>query len=165
MHREDTEILLGDLSLADFEYQVNVREGTDRLYCPKTGIVIDRAIYSQMVSFIRKVHWLKRNNDKGGNEHTRKYLIDRERRKMRYAKNKKFRSVFYPLVSTLCNTESFKYDLNTVWDMHIFAFYDSLRRIQKIQEAKALTAGIYSGSLNAKKIDKESLNWFGDLKL
>lgn len=162
--QEDTAILLGDLCLSDFEYQVNVREGTDRLFCAKTGAVIDRAIYSQIVSYIRRTHWMKRNGDKGGNEHSRQYLIDRERRRLRYAKNKNFQSVLYPMVSTLCNTESFKYDMDTVWRMRIFAFYDSIRRIQKIQEAKALTAGIYSGNLNAKKIDKEALNWFGALK-
>lgn len=161
---EDTSILLGDLSLPDFEYQINMADNTERLFCKKTGVIIDRAVHSQISGFIRKMHWIKKNSDKGGNEHTRQYLIDRERRRMRYSKNRKFQSVLYPLISTLCNCESFKYNMQTVWGLHIFSFYDSLHRIKKIEEARSLTAGIYAGRLDGKKIDQEALNWFGALQ-
>ena len=161
--QQSTSILLGDLSLPDFEYQVSVKDGTERLFCRKNGVIIDRAIHKQVSDFIRKMHFLKPNHDRGGDAEGKRYLLERERRRMRYAKNKKFQSVLYPIISALCNCESFKFDMDTVWKMRIFAFYDSLRRIQKIQEAKALTAGIYAGNINAKKIDKEALNWFGAL--
>lgn len=145
--------MLGDLSLPDYEYQVNISDGTERLYCPRTQSVIDRGIYTQLSSFIRRLHWMKKNIDRGGNEHSRQYLIDRERRKMRYQRNRKFQSVLYPLISSLCNCEYTHFDLATVWDLRIFAFYDSLHRVKKIQEARALTAGIYAGTVNGKKID------------
>lgn len=162
--QEDTRILLGDLSLADFEYQVNMNDNAERLFCPKTGVVIDRAIYSQITSFVRRLHWLKKNIDRGGNEHSRQYLIERKRRSMRYQRNKKFQSVLYPLISGLCNCEYTHFDVNTVWDMRVFAFYDSLNRVKKIQQARALTNGIYAGTINGKKIDEESLDWLGVLK-
>ena len=141
-----------------------MNDNTERLFCPKTGVVIDRAIYSQITSFIRRLHWLKKNIDRGGNEHSRQYLIERKRRSMRYQRNKKFQSVLYPLISGLCNCEYTHFDVNTVWDMRIFAFYDSLNRVKKIQQARALTNGIYAGTINGKKIDEESLDWLGVLK-
>lgn len=132
---------------------MNVTDGTERLYSPSTKLVIDRGVHSQLSAFIRRLHWMKKNSDRGGNEHSRQYLIDRERRKMRYQRNRKFKSVLYPLISGLCNCEYTHFDMTTVWNLRIFAFYDSLNRVKKIQEARALTAGIYAGTVNGKKID------------
>ena len=163
--QEDTAIFLGDLDLRKFEYQLNPNDGTERLYDSESGAVIDRAIYSQVVGFIRKMHFMKRNADKGGNEHTRRYLIDRERRRLRLEQNKKYKSVLFPQVSALCNCCDFPYNMDTVWQVHIFAFNDSIRRIMKIREVQALTAGIYAGTVDGKKIEQESLNWMRDLDM
>lgn len=48
--------------------------------------------------------------------------------------------------------------------MKVFAFYDSIKRVQKIQGARALMAGIYAGTIDQKKIDTDELNWMGDYK-
>lgn len=100
--------------------------------------------------------------DHGANDDTRQFLIDRERRRLRYKRNRKFQSVLFPLISAIYNCEYYHGTLDDIWNMKVFAFYDSVKRIQKIQESRALTAGIYAGTVDSKKVEKESLNWFGD---
>lgn len=102
--------------------------------------------------------------DHGENEETRQYLLDRERRKQVRNRRKKFKSILFPLVSALVNCEYYHGSLEDVWNMKVFAFYDSIKRVQKIQGARALLAGIYAGTIDQKKIDTDELNWMGDYK-
>lgn len=162
MKPEDTSLLLGDLDLSQYELQFNTQDGSERLYNRKTNSIIDRAIYVQMTDFIRKIHDMKKNMDHGANDDTRQFLIDRERRRLRYKRNRKFQSVLFPLISAIYNCEYYHGTLDDIWNMKVFAFYDSVKRIQKIQESRALTAGIYAGTVDSKKVEKESLNWYGD---
>lgn len=161
---DDTSILLGDVDLSKYELQFNSQDGTERLYNRETKSVIDRAIYIQMTNYIRKIHDMRKNMDHGENEETRQYLLDRERRKQARNRRKKFKSILFPLVSALVNCEYYHGSLEDVWNMKVFAFYDSIKRVQKIQGARALLAGIYAGTIDQKKIDTDELNWMGDYK-
>lgn len=163
LKQEETSILLGDVDLSAYRLQINPADGAERLYNAKTGSVIDRAIYVQITNFIRTTHNMKKNMDRGGNENARQYLLDRKRQEMQFRKRRRFKSVLFPLISSLCNCEQFKGDINSIWDMKVFAFYDSIKRVQKIMEARAVTAGIYAGTVDSKKIDKEILNWMGNV--
>ena len=97
-------------------------------------------------------------------EHDREYMLAKERRAAKYARRPPhFESVLFPLISALCNHEGFKYNPDTVWDVRIFVFYDSLKRTQKITEARQLTAGLYAGTLDKKSISDDALNWLGNL--
>ena len=91
-------------------------------------------------------------------------MLAKERRAAKYARrHPHFESVLFPLISALCNHEGFKYNPDTVWDVRIFVFYDSLKRTQKITEARQLTAGLYAGTLDKKSISDDALNWLGNL--
>ena len=52
---------------------------------------------------------------------------------------------------------------NTKKHLKYSAFFDSIKRIDKIQNATLLLQGAYSGFASLKGIDKERLNWSGDL--
>ena len=68
------------------------------------------------------------------------------------------RSAYQPYVSTLVNHPNFKFDWHTVWDMKIYAFFDSLKRISIIENANHLYTGLYSGCIEYAKI-KRDLDW------
>ena len=54
--------------------------------------------------------------------------------------------------------------LKTVFDMNIYAFMDSLKRISKIKNATLLLQSGYSGfGISFKDIDKEELDWTGNI--
>ena len=79
-------------------------------------------------------------------------------------KNKPVKSWLQPLVSTMVNSEGFKRDDITVFDMKISAFMDSVARVSKIKNAELLLQSGYSGfGVDLKKIDRETLNYMGEL--
>ncbi|MDE7238410.1 MAG: hypothetical protein K2N41_01705, partial [Lachnospiraceae bacterium] len=62
------------------------------------------------------------------------------------------------------NYDGFKRNDQTVWDMNLFAFMDSIRRIDKIRNSNLLLQSGYSGfGVDLKKVNKEELNYLGEL--
>ena len=164
MTPDDTRLLFGDVDLSAFEPQVD-ESGNLRLFNRDTLAVIDEAAYRQAVAFIRKIHYIKYQRSVAGNDSTAQYMIDRQRRRMKYnRRNTKAEPVIAPLVSAMCNSAEFKYDMQTVWTLPIYAFFDSVRRIQKIRESQNISTGIYAGTIDGKKLPSGSLNWLGSLE-
>lgn len=127
-------------------------------------IKIDRYVYTVIVGALRKIHRLKRNDEIPGNEATRKVLIEDAREEAKENANKPISSFLFPLVSTMVNSEGFKRDDVTVFDMKIYPFMDSVSRIVKIKNADLKLYSGYSGfGIDLKKVDKEELNWIGEL--
>ena len=127
-------------------------------------IRIDKYAYFSIVGVLRKIHKFKRNNEIPGNETTRQILIEDARDEYEENKNKPSKSFLLPLISTMVNSEGFKRDDITVFDMKIRAFMDSVARISKIKNAELLLQSGYSGfGVDLKNIDKETLNYMGEL--
>lgn len=127
-------------------------------------ITIDRYAYLKIVSILRYMHGLKRNNEKPMNEITKRFLIDEAKEEYEINKDKPFKSYMLNLISTLVNTNGFKHDETTVFNMNIVAFFDSVKRIQKITQSELLLQSGYSGfGIDLKKINKNDTNRFGDL--
>lgn len=161
--KEDTRPLLGELDLSSYKIAQGEQDKEMFLVNDQDGSIIDRAIYSEIANHVRRLHNMKKNVIKAGNAETKKYLIERDRKRLHRLQRKPFESVLFPLISAMCNCEQFKYNQQTVWDISIFAFYDSIKRIQKIKDASSLLSGIYAGTVDAKKIPQESLNWMGNI--
>lgn len=166
--KEDTRILFGstlDFSRMSIIYDQNIDENI-MLQSSDNGaqIRIDKFIYSSIVNVLRKMHRLRRNDELPGNEITRRILIDDARDLYEENKNKSGGSYLLPLISTMVNSEGFKRDDVTVFNMKIRAFMDSVARVEKISNAKLLLQSGYSGfGIDLKKIDKETLNYMGEL--
>lgn len=156
------QLILKDIDLADFIPCKNTENDQIILYNAERDITIDRMIYSQIVDAVRKIHGLKRNNETPANETTKMILIDDAREESKAASQKPYKSTLKPLVSALtvkcglCGTDK-------VWDMKINAFFDSIKRINKIQDSELLLQGAYSGFTSLKGIDKNRLDWTGDI--
>lgn len=156
------QLILKDIDLADFIPCKNTENDQIVLYNAERDITIDRMIYSQIVDAVRKIHGLKRNNETPANETTKMILIDDAREEAKAASQKTYKSNLKPLVSALtvkcglCGTDK-------VWDMKINAFFDSIKRINKIQDSELLLQGAYSGFASLKGVDKNRLDWTGDI--
>lgn len=129
-------------------------------------IVFDRYTYTRITDFLRKLFNIKKNGDKPGNKGARKYLIIQSKEKFENSKNNTDdKSNLLNLISTMVNSEGFKHDEVTVFDMKYYPFMDSVKRINKIFHTKVLYQSGYSGfGIDLSKLNKETeLNMMSDL--
>jgi hypothetical protein len=163
-NKNDTYIILGDLNLSDFELRKNLNTDELVLFNPNKNIVIDRLVYFLFVDTLRKTYKLKRNDEIPANDYTKKVLIDDAKQEYEDNKNKPYESQLLNLISAMVNSSGFKRDETTVFDMKIGAFMDSVKRISKIKNAEILLQSGYSGyGISLKDINKNELNWLGEL--
>lgn len=163
--KEQTSIILGDLDLSEFLiYQDNDTKKVV-LRDPNSGLVIDEVTYEVITGFIRKICGFKKNMEVGADNNTKFAMIEADRDDLYFEKQKShgFTSLLLPMVSSMINSSGFKYNYKEVWDMPIFAFMDSVKRIQSIDQYKNYMRGIYSGCIDGSKISNKSLDWMRDL--
>lgn len=163
--KEQTRILFGDDIDFPNMYLIDKKEiGEKVLIDMETGLEIDESIYILMVDFLRRIHLLERHYDNPGSEYTKKWMIEKARKMQKRNQNKPYESTMVPLISAMVNCEHFKYKHSEVWDLPIYTFMDSVRRVQKLKNYDQTMQGIYAGTVDSKKISMESLNWLGALK-
>ena len=155
-------LVLKNIDLADFEEYKSDKSHETFLYDKEHDITIDRLIYAQIVDAVRKIHGLKRNNQIPANEITKMDLIDDARDEAMMASKKPYKSVLKPLISALA-VKTGQLGSDSIWNTKINMFFDSIKRINKIQDAELLLQGAYSGFASLKGVDKTRLDWAGDI--
>ena len=155
-------LILKNIDLADFILCKSQKNDQIVLYNAEQDIIIDRAIYSQIVDVVRKIHGFKRNNQMPANERTKMDLIDDARDEAMAASRRPYKSVLKPLVSALTVKCGMCGD-DKIWNMNINMFFDNIKRVSKIQDAQLLLQGAYSGFASLKGVDKTRLDWTGDI--
>ena len=162
--REQTSILFGDLDLQKFEPYVNKENQEVVMYDSAGELIIDAQLYRKMTRYLRQMHGLVKDDKKPANETTKQILIEDARDEYLRYKDKEYHSHLRNMISAMVNSEGFKYNLDQVWNMKIYAFMDSVRRIAKIKNAGLLLESGYSGfGISLKEINKKELDWMGDL--
>lgn len=156
------QLILKDIDLADFTPCTHEGTGEVILYNIERDITIDRLVYTKIVDAVRKIHGLKRNDEKPGNETTKMILIEEARENAAIAADKPHKSTLKPLVSAITVKCGMCGD-DRIWNMKVSQFFDNIKRINKIQDAQLLLQGAYSGFANLKGVDKSRLDWAGDL--
>lgn len=156
------QLILKDIDFDDFTVCKLEKNDQIVLYDQERDITIDRLIYSQIVDAVRKIHGLKRNNQRPANERTKMDLIEDARDEAMAASRRPYKSTLKPLISALTVKCGLCGD-DKVWNMKINAFFDSIKRIGKMQDAQLLLQGAYSGFASLKGVDKERLDWAGDV--
>ena len=155
-------LTLKDIDLADFGVYEDRQKKQIILYNEEHDITIDRFVYMRMVDVVRQMHGFKRNNQIPANERTKMDLIDDARDEALYASKQPYKSVLKPLISAL-SAKCGQCGDDRVWNMPINMFFDSIKRILKIQDAELLLQGAYSGFASLKGVDKSRLDWTGDI--
>lgn len=154
-------LLLKDIDFKDMElYKYN--ENDIVLYDKVKDIVFGRTAYLKSVELIRKIHGLKRNNERPGNERTKMDMIQDARDETAAAKNKPYKSALLSLISTL-EVKCGQNGDERIWNMPVSMFFYNIRRMGVIQDAECLLHGAYSGFASLKGVDKKRLNMFSDI--
>lgn len=165
---ELTEMLVNPLSLvlnidlADFKEYESDKSPETILYDEEHDITIDRFIYTRIVDAVRKIHYLKRNNEMPANEITKMDLIEDARDEARIDSQKSYKSALKPLISALA-IKTGQLGSDSIWNTKINMFFDAIKRINKIQDAELLLQGAYSGFASLKDVDKDRLDWAGEI--
>lgn len=162
MNINPLELVLGGLDLADFTPCTDTTNDQVILYDMEHDITIDRVIYMRIVDAVRKIHGMKRNNEMPGNERTRLDLIEDARDEAMMAANKPYKSILKPLVSALTVKCGMAGD-DRIWNMPVNMFFDNIKRANKIQDSTLLLQGAYSGFASLKDVDRNRLDWTGEL--
>lgn len=155
-------LILKDIDFADFEEYESDKSQETILYDKKHDITIDRFIYTRIVDAVRKIHGFKRNSEMPANESTKMILIEDARDDALMASKKEYKSVLKPLISALA-VKTGQLGSDSIWNTKINMFFDSIKRINKIQDAELLLQGAYSGFASLKGVDKTRLDWAGDI--
>lgn len=155
-------LVLKDIDFADFEEYKSDKNPETILYDKEHDITIDRSVYTRMIEAIRKIHGFKRNNEIPANEITKMDLIEDARDEAMMASRKEYKSVLKPLISALA-VKTGQLGSDSIWNTKVNMFFDSIKRINKIQDATLLLQGAYSGFASLKGVDKTRLDWAGDI--
>ena len=155
-------LVIKDIDFADFEEYESDKSPETILYDKEHDITIDRFVYAKIVDAVRKIHGFKRNNQIPANEITKMDLIEDARDEAMMAAQKPYKSVLKPLISALA-VKTGQLGSESIWNTKINMFFDSIKRINKIQDAELLLQGAYSGFASLKGVDKTRLDWAGDI--
>lgn len=159
LKESDTSLIFGDLDLTKFRMAENSSNGTIVLIDKENDIVIDRAIHGRIADTLRKINHLEKNNRRPGNDDAKKYLIEKERKRLRRAAKKASESHLESLIIAMVNTEQFKYGYEGTRELSIYQFNESVRQIIKKIEYDNRMYGVYSGTVSAKDLSQADLNW------
>ena len=155
-------LILKDIDFADFEEYESDKSQETILYDKEHEITIDRFVYMRIVDAVRKIHGFKRNNQIPANERTKMDLIEDARDEAMAAAQKPYKSVLRPLISALA-VKTGQLGSESIWNTKVNMFFDSIKRINKIQDATLLLQGAYSGFASLKGVDKDRLDWAGEI--
>lgn len=155
----DTHLIFGDLDLSKFNLGINEQNGHIVLIDEEHDIRIDRAIHGLIADALRKIHHLEKNRRKPANGDAKEYMIERARKKMKRRRNRVEDSQLEALIVAMVNTEQFKYDFEGTRELSIYQFNESVRQIIKKVDYDNRMYGIYAGTVNAKDLSPDDLNW------
>lgn len=157
-----TKLLFGDLDFTKLKpYNHPHVEDEIILADKETGVLIDKMIYLRIVSYLRKAFNITPKVEKAANKMTKKILIEEDRKKIEFNKDKPFKSFLLPLISSVKVKQGYTKDY--VLNMGYVEFMNDVARLQVIHNADHLLSGVYAGTIDMKKLNKSELNWMKEL--
>jgi len=112
-----------------------------------------------MADTLRRINHFERNYHKPGNEAAREYMIERARIKMKRRKDKTKDSDLASLIVAMVNSEQYKFDFEGTKNLTIYQFNECVKQVIKKNDYNNKMYGIYAGTISAKELDRNDLNW------
>lgn len=159
IREQDAHLIFGDLDLKKFAFAESEDGSSFVLVDAKNDIVIDRRVQGQIAATLRKVHHLEKNRRKPGNKEAQDFMLKVEREKLARHKRRSSFSNLESLIIALVNTEQFCYRYDDVLNLTIYQFNESVRQIVHKVEYDNRMHGVYSGTISAKDLSQDDLNW------
>lgn len=122
MTPDKTGIIFGDLDFSKMRPFRNSQNGEIVLADKESGIIIDKLIYTRMMSFLRKLHNITPKPERAKSKRAREAMIDEDRRNREFNKDKPFRSYLLPLISSVKVKQGYTRDY--IKNMGLFEFFD-----------------------------------------
>lgn len=127
---------------------------------PDGTIRIDRAIAEDIAAVLRRINCVEKCTKKVGNSAVKKYLLEKARRKLKSLQDKPFEPILEDMVLKVVNTAEFAAnDFETALKMNIYAFNASVRQVNKFLDWSNTMHGVYSGCVDAKKLNMNKIHW------
>lgn len=164
--QDSTKLLFGDLDFQLFKtYQDELEDGTPffYLYNEAQDYYIDENIYKIFTSYLKTMFNIFPKTEKARGKATKEALIWEDQQNYDLHKDEPYKSTLLPLISACLNHPGFKYKKNELKEVGIVEFMDSVQRLQIYESSTALLKGIYSGFIDASKINKDDLNFMRDI--
>lgn len=165
-------ILFGKVNFEDFGQFINPENNMKYLVNKHDHeFVIDEAIYRQIVTYLRYVHFISEKVEyDAGNNMAKRFLIDRMRRKQKKIRKefesgkRKRQSQIGNMIKYCVNNSNFKYNYSSVMDLKLCLLYESYYFITHSNERDNVLSGVYHGTIDTSKMkDKSILNIIPDL--
>ena len=159
LRTQDTSLILKDVSFSTFQLDAN--EETQELFLRDTqsDVIIDRAAYYQISAVLRKIHNIKKNTRKPGNQEAKEYMLKRAREKQKRALKRKTESQTEALIVAMVNSPEYKYDYDSTRELTIYQFNKSVNQIVKRVDYNNKMFGVYTGNIDPKNLSRDDLNW------
>ena len=155
----DTSLVFDNMKLSSFEVAENTQTNELVIIDRDADIVIDRALFNQIAAALRKVNHIEPNMKQPANEEARAFMLQRARTKARRARGRRRDSELENLIIALVNTEEFKYNFETIRDISIYQFNESVRQVIKKVDYNNRMHGVYAGTVDVKRLSQDDLNW------
>lgn len=162
----DTFLLFGDLNFSQFKPQEIKVEEKEQIVLinEKQMIYIDEDIYNQIAYNLRTMFNFFPKNEFARGRLTKEAMIWEEEENLKMQQKQGYRPFLLSLISGCLNHPGFKYKKKELEDVGIFEFMDSVQRLQIYESATALLKGVYSGFVDASKIDKKEFDFMRESK-
>lgn len=154
-----SDLFLRDTDISKFVLAKDEKSGEYVFIDTESEAVINRRFQSKLASIVRNIHKIKKDNRKPANSDAKEYMLDIARRRARRKSTRVERSHLESLIVALVNAKEFKYDFQSVRNLTIYQFNESVRQVIKRVDYDNYMYGICSGNLRAKDLDKDALNW------
>ena len=155
-------LIFGDTNTSDYKKDINSENKLPILSSHVNGISgnIDELVYVRIADTLRKIHNLEKVKSKPGNEEAKRYLLEKERKKMKRNAKKPYSPYLEKMVVALVNRSEFKYNYEETMNLSIYKFNQSFKQIQASITFDNTMIGVYAGTVDTSKLtDKSCLSW------
>ncbi len=157
----DLSILFGDSDFSDRRLYTD-KQG-EFICCPNSDTVINENVYNFIADIMRKINLIEKTSYKPGNESAKKYLLEKERKRLKRNAKKQYEPYLEKLVISLVNTSEFPYDYDSCMDLSIYRFNQSFKQIQHKIAFDNTMIGVYAGTVDTAKLsNKDALSWISN---
>ena len=160
---KDLSIIFGDSEIESLRVAENLKTKQYEVINLDNNCIIDLDTQKKISDGIRKIHFWTKNERKAGNAEAKRYLIERNRLKLKRASRKPMPSFLDEGIIKMVNTEEFKYDYEQCMDLSIYKFNASLQQIPKKKNWEQTMNGAYFGTVDLKKIDIDKIHWMSSM--
>ncbi len=129
------------------------------------GRYISQDNYENIKLIFKKMNCMQVANENDnynpGNERAKKFIEKLKKNKANRPKSKEDINL-YSLISGIAWKSHI--GINSVWDLTIYQLYDAHDRLQIVDDYDKTIHGIYSGTVDSKKINMKDINWSKAIK-